>query len=281
MRVEQKEALASHEARGGRKKDYNQMNRDTLVWFSKIPGLKNEMEILAWKHRTEAPVVHAHTVQSDTDGSGMRVDMIPRRIWEEDPCFNGTDSNGFGARLQQIFSDTYSFCADKDYVCELSIRNNEFSQLVFGSFNHTTMRGAEIVEALTAGTGAKDLIDAFAWIESQFPAHTAQGMLQTMRTRAIIMHGSTTLVASVPVPNRAINNEMAYMILRLLELEIDVCLTGLRGAAHLNSREGILRDPDPTNDERWKVRLDTGTCVSVKAANFVLIRRGEYRRRSP
>ena len=106
-------------------------------------------------------------------------------------------------------------------------------------------------------------------------------MLQIIRNRAALIHGSTTLAASVPVPTCAVNNEVAYMILRGLDLEIDVCLTGLRGAARLNGRMGIIRGPDPANDERLKVRLDDGTCVSVKAANFVLIRRGEYKRRSP
>jgi len=51
------------------------------------------------------------------------------------------------------------------------------------------------------------------------------------------------------------NNEVAYMILRGMELEIDVCLTGLRVAAHLNGREGIIRGPDPTDNERCRVQL--------------------------
>ena len=78
------------------------------------------------------------------------------------------------------------------------------------------------------------------------------------------MLGGTTLTASVPVPTPAINDEVACMILNDLDLEIDICLTGLRGAAHLNGREGKIRGPDPANNERWKVRLDDGTCVSVK-----------------
>jgi len=279
MREEVKKELAAHEARGGRKTDYHQMDRDTMDWFAKVPGLTREIVLLAWNHRTEAPFIHAQTVQSDTDGSGIRVDMIPRRIWEGDPRFN----DKVCAQLQQEFSNS-SFCVDEQYVCGLTILNqgeSEFSRLVFRSFDHIAIRGAEIVESLTAGTGAKVLADAFAWIESAYPEHTAQIMLQIIRNRAALIHGSTTLAASVPVPTCAVNNEVAYMILRGLDLEIDVCLTGLRGAARLNGRMGIIRGPDPANDERLKVRLDDGTCVSVKAANFVLIRRGEYKRRSP
>jgi len=283
LRVDHKEALAAYEARGGQNKDYNQMTRDTLDWFAKVPGLRHELELLAWKHRSEAPYMHAETVLSDTDGSGIRVGMVPRRIWAEDPGINKGPSS-FCAQLQRMFSDDSSFCAEEQYVCGLNILNegkSEFSKLAVSSFDHTTIRGAEIVEALTAGTGAEELADAFAWIESAFPAHAAQHKLQTIRTRATSLHGSTTLAGSVPVPTRAINNEVACMILNGLYLEIDICLTGLRGAAHLNGREGIMRGPDPANGERWKVRLDDGTCVSAKAANFVLIRRGEYTRKSP
>jgi hypothetical protein len=96
-----------------------------------------------------------------------------------------------------------------------------------------------------------------------------------------LLHGITLTHGSVPVPSRALNNEVAYMIFYRLQLEFDVRLTGLRSAAHLNGRQGVIRRDDPADDERWKARLDDGTWVSVKAVNFEHIRRGDYRRRSP
>jgi hypothetical protein len=51
-----------------------------------------------------------------------------------------------------------------------------------------------------------------------------------------------------------------------------VRLTGLRGAAHLNGREGFLEGPDPTNSERFTVQLEAAT-VSVKSDNYELVRR--------
>ena len=144
---------------------------------------------------------------------------------------------------------------DKHYLRGLVVQHegqNEFTNCVLYSFNHTTVRGAEIVEALTAGTGAEELADAFAWIESAFPAHAAQHKLQTIRTRATSLHGSTTLAGSVPVPTRAINNEVACLLLQArdvgMEREIDVCITGLRGAAHLHGRKGIIRGPVPASN---------------------------------
>jgi hypothetical protein len=71
------------------------------------------------------------------------------------------------------------------------------------------------------------------------------------------------------------------MSFRALQLEFDLRLTGLRSAAHLSGRVGVIRGQDSANLERWKVRLDGGTYVSVKAANFAHLRRGNYNRRSP
>jgi len=68
------------------------------------------------------------------------------------------------------------------------------------------------------------------------------------------------------------------MLLDTLDLAFDIRLTGLRSATHLNGREGVIRGEDPADEERWTARLDDGTCVSVKAANIVHVRRGDYRR---
>jgi hypothetical protein len=96
-----------------------------------------------------------------------------------------------------------------------------------------------------------------------------------------MVHGCTAPQDSVPFPTRALNNEVAYIMIKALDLAFDICLTGLCSATHLNNREGVIRSPDPASDERWTARLDDGTCVSVKAANFVHVRRGDYRRVSP
>jgi hypothetical protein len=82
LREGHKRELAAHEARGGRKKDLNKLNHDTSDWFAKIPGLTSEIELLAWKHRTEAPFIIAETVPSDVDGSEILVDVLTRETWE-------------------------------------------------------------------------------------------------------------------------------------------------------------------------------------------------------
>jgi hypothetical protein len=59
--------------------------------------------------------MNALTVQSDTDGGGIRVNMIPRRIWEKDPRFADKDSSGFRAQLQQTFSELRA--GEQLYIC--------------------------------------------------------------------------------------------------------------------------------------------------------------------
>jgi hypothetical protein len=126
-----------------------------------------------------------------------------------------------------------------------------------------------------------DLANAFAWFENRFQRDEAQGLLKSIRHRATTVHGSITPDDSVPVPSRALNNEVAYVMFRDLRLEFDVRLIGLRSAAHLNGREGVVRGQDPKSIERWNIRMEDGTYVSARAVNFDHIRRGAYKRRSP
>jgi len=286
MRENREESLVAHGARGGRKKVHNDVNRDFTNWFDKVPGLSNENQLVAWMHRSEAPFISAVASEGDADGSEVRVEMIPRRVWREDPHFVDNYPKGFREWLQLLQRLTVpSFCMDTEYVTRVMMLvghdNSQQTDIGAYHFDALIIRGAEIVEALTAATRVEDLADAFVWIESAYTSNTAPALLQDIRSRAELLHGSTMLADNVPVPTRAINNEVAFMLMRTMTLEFDICLTGLCGAAHLNGREGVVRGDDPINNERWTVRQNDGTCVSVRALNFVHIRRGEYRRRSP
>jgi hypothetical protein len=173
-----------------------------------------------------------------------------------------------------------SFSASEKYVCVL--RGTTFTLVETRFFEaDRPARAIQIVEALTAATKPEDLADAFAWLENALTAKVAHDVLQFFRHRSRVLHGCTSPQGSVPVPTRALNTEVAYMMMCNLRLAFDIRLDGLRSATHLNGREGVIRGADPADDERWTARLDDGTCVSVKAANFVHVRRGDYRRVSP
>jgi hypothetical protein len=208
--------------------------------------------------------------------------MIARSFWDEDPRFlDGANSGTLRENLRQVF-DTTSFCSTKHYVCVITMRVDQLSRSSIFDFNVKLIRGVEIAEALTTTTRTKDLADAFAWIEGVWSSHDAShNILQRIRDRARSVHGITTSHGSVPVPSGALNNEVAYMIFTLLQLQFDVRLTGLHSAAHLNGRHGDIRSRDPESHERWKAYLDDGRCVRVLAVNLEHILRKDHRRRLP
>ena len=284
MRRARGQALADHEAQGGRKQDFNQKQRDIASWFAAVPGLTCEIQLLAWTHRGESPFIHvSSTSQSDAGGSGVRVEMQPRSFWNEDPRFLEGHSEILG--LRQQFGES-SFCPNKGYLRLETMHELQgkpaFSGITWCLFDTVIIRGAAIVETLTTATKAEDLADAFKWFETAWTSDEADRQLQIIRSRSVFVHGGTIPHGSlVPVPSRALNNEVAYMIFRGLHLEFSVCLTGLRNATHLNGRQGVIRGQDPTDHERWEVRLNDGTCVSVKAIHVVHVRRGNYKRAPP
>jgi hypothetical protein len=286
MRTKRAKALATHIAQGGRKQDYNQTRReelrDVVKWLEAVPGLMSEIEILAWSHRSDSPFIIVSAADlSDADGNNVRVEMIPRSFWDEDPRFLETCSSTIRGQLRQIF-DAASFCPTKEYVYMMTIHTLQFWRICMVDFNVNFIRGVDIAEALTTTIRAEDLADAFAWIKNTAPSHIAARMImQHIRDRALLLHGITTSHGSVPVPSRALNSEVAYLIFGALQLEFDVRLTGLRSAAHLNGSQGVIRGQEAGDHGRWKARLDDSTWVSVKAVNFEHIRRWDYRRRSP
>jgi len=279
IRQSHEKSLADFVAQGGRAKDFNQRCDDLQSWFREVPGLMHEMKLVAWTHRSQSPIMYASASDANVDGSNTRVKMIPRSFWDEDPRFLDTFTAAEREVIRMRFGEA-SFSASEEYVCVL--RGTTFTLVATRFFEaNGPIRAVQIVEALTAATKPEDLADAFAWYESALTAEDAYDQLQFIRHRSRVLHGCTSPQGSVPVPTRALNTEVAYMMMRTLRLAFDIRLTGLRSATHLNGREGVIRGPDLADEERWTARLDDGTCVSVKAANFVHVRRGDYRHVSP
>jgi hypothetical protein len=280
MRQSHVKLLADFVAQGGRAKDFNQSSDDLQSWFHKVPGLTNEIELMAWTHRSQAPVIYAIASDNDVDGSTIRVAMMPRSFWDEDPRFLDTFSTAQREWIRMIFGEA-SFTASTKYLCMLiAERQDKPTQIITSRTFEADgpVRAVKIVEALTAATRPEDLADAFAWFERMLPEQDTHKQLQFIRHRARSLHGCTAPEGSVPVPTRALNTEVAYLMMDALGLAFDIRLTGLRSATHLNGREGVIRGQDPADMERWTARLDDGLCVSVKAANIVHVHRGEYRR---
>jgi hypothetical protein len=81
------EALITHVAKGGRTKYFNRLKDDCKSWFHKVPGLRNEIELMAWRVRSQSALFYVTASDSDADGSGIRIQMITRSQWDEDPSF--------------------------------------------------------------------------------------------------------------------------------------------------------------------------------------------------
>jgi hypothetical protein len=272
-------------AQGGRAKDFNQSSDDFKSWFHKVPGLMYEIELMAWTHRSQAPIICASASDTDVDGSKIRVSMMPRSFWDEDSRFLDTCTTAAQREWIRLMFGKASFSASTKCMSMFCAeRQGRPRQTIITTRTFEadgSIRAVKIVEALTAATKPEDLADAFAWFENALPAQDAHEQIQFIRHRARSLHGCTSLQGSLPVPTRALNTEVAYMLLDTLDLAFDIRLTGLRSATHLNGREGVIRGQDPAEEERWTARLNDGMCISVKAANIVHVRRGDYRRVSP
>jgi hypothetical protein len=88
MRTTRAKALVVHVAQGVHKQDFNQMRREVsddinMRWFEAVPGLVNEIELLAWSHYGESPFIHASASDlNDPGGNDVLVEMIPRSFWD-------------------------------------------------------------------------------------------------------------------------------------------------------------------------------------------------------
>jgi len=239
---------------------------------------------MAWNHRSQVPTIRALTSDTDVDGSAIQVQMMPRSFWDEDPRFRNVLTAAQREGVRKFFG-LASFSASTKYLCIIgSEQQGRTDQIITTNTfraGNGPIRAVKIVEALTTATRPEDLADAFAWFENKLTEQDAHKQLQFIRHRARSLHGCTSLQSSAPVPTRALNTEVAYMMMHAMNLAFDIRLTGLRSATHLNGREGVIRGQDPADEERWTARLDDGMCVRVRATNIVHVRRGEYRRVSP
>ena len=84
-----------------------------------MPGLISEFELMAWSCRSQTLTIYALASDTDADGSTIRVDMIPRSFWDEDPRFLDTFSAADREWLRLMFGDA-TFSTSTDYMCIFS-----------------------------------------------------------------------------------------------------------------------------------------------------------------
>ena len=235
----------------------------------------NEVGLLAWKHRSESPVVVVTTSPIfDAEGVATQVSVMPRSFWDEDPRFLDTFPEGMRGSIRMAINGANCF-PDARYVLIRDIRHSVQRGMHFAVWVYANgiLRGVEFVDALTsAATTPEDLAAAIAWFKDKCLTQDQFRPITENFERQAAAHGSS----------RALHNQVAYFIIQSRGLEFCVRLVGLRGATHLNGRAGVIRGFDSTNLNRFCVRLDDddGKEVSVKAENVEHIRGDDYRRRA-
>jgi len=201
-------------------------------WFHAIPGLASKVENLAWQHRGSSPVMLVHTSPDGTDASAPRVTVVPRSEWEHDARWRSQRDNF------SVMFNRDGFDASKQYVIRFFLQHPDSE----------TWPKVMAVKCFSADAAKMDL----------------KIVLQAL------------LSASTPGEQIAAHARAASFLSAHPEMEMEIelhtdgsriRLTGLRGAAHLNGREGVIRGADPANSARVIVHFADGSEVSVKRHN--------------
>lgn len=84
--AERERTVAAHERRtpGSAKGIMKNNGRDALNWFTNIPGLREKVQFLAWKHRDESPIITVTAPSAVSTNSVPGVEMMPRTQWEDE-----------------------------------------------------------------------------------------------------------------------------------------------------------------------------------------------------
>jgi hypothetical protein len=171
LREVRDKSVADWEASGGgNKKTYKQASRDMMNWYRGVPGLGNEVCLLAWKHRSESPVIRVTAIMIEEGAA--HVSVMPRSFWDEDPRFIETFDEDMRERICMDI-DGADFSPDAHYVVLLDMKDSvphvvSNATLFFQLEPQGILRAVEIVDALTsAATTREDLAAAIAWCKGR------------------------------------------------------------------------------------------------------------------
>ena len=270
QRVNRKKLLDSARSRrgGGEKEGLKRARRVMRNWYDNVRGLGAEVGLLAWKHRSESPVMFVSTpsTRDDVDGSSPStgVCVIPRDFVD----------------LRQVM-EAADFCPDEHYMIVINDESWSdeayYSSLFFEKSSQGAVRSIEIVVSVTssATTTQDDLVAAIAWLRERMSSVSKPIPRSITDVIDYVDHQ-----ADVYGPSRALGNQIAYLMFINLSLKFRVTLVDLSGAnaTHLNGQTGEVRCEATDDLSRFVVRLDGGREVSVKAKNVEHIRGENYRR---
>jgi hypothetical protein len=232
---------------------------NTLKWAWGVPGLRNEIELLAWEHRAKHPVFWMLINDTEISGNDISVTMFTREDWQESETF----SDLFDGTRRQLLSglfDSQGF--DNQYAVSFTRRTaltGDFispTTMIVDTFRpkEYAVAGTALVLELTSAPTLAVLRKAVTWTTTfQKP-----GVLEQVMERL-----------NLPAPGlQASGNEIAFLILEVLQLSFEIRLVGLQNQSHLNGKVGTVLGFDTKNTLRMKVCVN-GTDISVLSNRMV------------
>eukprot|EP00740_Mantoniella_antarctica_P013987 CAMPEP_0181390630 /NCGR_PEP_ID=MMETSP1106-20121128/25593_1 /TAXON_ID=81844 /ORGANISM="Mantoniella antarctica, Strain SL-175" /LENGTH=322 /DNA_ID=CAMNT_0023511565 /DNA_START=696 /DNA_END=1665 /DNA_ORIENTATION=- len=169
-REEQEVARAAYDrTHGGRVSHLS--DRGAQEWFAAVPGLSNQVALLAWEHRSESPIIHVFANRSDVTGRVLKIRMEPRSCWEGKAGYSELQQQFRALQGSQLlqFHMREGGLAQTWLACERMAREREVQEMARAAYDrthggrvsHLSDRGAE--EWFAAVPGFCHQVALLAW----------------------------------------------------------------------------------------------------------------------
>lgn len=250
--------------------------QEDFKWFFGKPGRAVTCQLLAWKHRHLTPLI----ITSGADSDGEPPYMLPRHVWDKERKSNKWSV----AVLKQ--------CCDREHFEEtqflLSGVKRNAAMIMSTFFLPDIIDIGDIVNALTSRVRAEEVGLAQSVMASYLSKKagwpdSAKVFLELVHDddlRRKYLHAYNAFPFDA-APSRENNRWLAYILMGICQMDLNVTIVGLKSATHLNGREAVIRASKQTcakfDDKRIVVTLVMNTYpkretqdVCIKPANFDL-----------
>ena len=256
-----------------------------LKWFFGRPGRHVTCQLLAWKHRALTPVI----VCSD----GEPPHMMPRYVWDKERT---TNSWGVVELKQCCEGAAREDFEDTQFLLSgIRPHGNQMAIIMRGSFDKEIIAIGDIVNALTSRMSAEEEVglSPMGFIQSVMASYLSY-MATCEDCLKVVLHDDDRkdlqqkylhAFEAFPfdeIPSRENKRWLAYILMGLCHMDLNVTIVGLKSATHLNGREAVIHACKQTSakfeSKRIVVTLATNTFppdddiqdVCIKPANFDL-----------
>ena len=258
---------------------------ENLKWFFGTPGRHVTCQLLAWKYRALTPVIVC-----SNNGPPY---MMPRYVWDKERT---TNSWGVVELKQCCEGAAREDFEDTQFLLSgIRPHGNQMAIIMRGSFDEGIIAIGDIVNALTSRMSAEEEVglSPMGFIQSVMASYLSY-MATCEDCLKVVLHDDDRkhlqqkylhAFEAFPfdeIPSRENKRWLAYILMGLCHMDLNVTIVGLKSATHLNGREAVIHACKQTSakfdDKRIVVTLATNTFppdddiqdVGIKPANFDL-----------